>query len=964
MTSAQDILKIVDSLFRLKIAQNKVNFKNIEQYDEFFVKTFTGVIKNAEIALPEIDIQCEFEDELDDLKNELYKEFCPKFSGSSARLLQIIAPEHQEWLNAKKPKLSHSQWNAFSNYLLNCKHFTEESLKPIDDISEKIIDLLEDPTKKENIKVKGLLMGEVQSGKTNTFTAVCHKAIDVGWKFIIILAGMTNDLRVQTQKRMNSDLIGETLSSKAKEQFCGIKSFSKEYQKSSVVFWNLTTTEDDFVQTQKSDKLEDRDNHVAIAICKKNSGILNNLISWLGGDENSDINLDRKKIAKQMPCLIIDDESDQASINSNKDDEEATAVNTAIRTLTEFFDKSAYLAITATPFANIFINPQLDLYLKDNPTTDKLPDLYPKNFILVKPSPDNYVGVVQLFGDGDNEDNYNKLQEQVVIPINHEDANEIFATPLKKDSVIDKLPPSLIEAIRYFVCCCAMKEFLHDDHCTMLIHVDFRKNNHKSISELVSEFIENETNSIKLEKGFDAYELENSETFKAYQKIWNEGCQRKQHKEDAPKFIDITKKNFLEVWRKYLFKAIEKIRLETINSDNDGEKLSSIYENHKNTKLIAVGGYALARGITLEGLCVTYLCRKSSSIDTLLQMGRFFGYRENCIDYMKIWMTKTIEEMFEEAAQAQIEFVNQVQEMNDSPNANPLTFGFKIKKAPTYLKLRIAAANKMRHSQDVTLDINIPGHALQSSKLPMRVEDLDNNIQEIKKFLSKIGEPRPEIIGKNTIEHGYNKDIVWNNVDPEKIATLIDNFNAYGWGDVNKQSISKYIRDKLLNERWQVRVISKNRGNDKAEDVFGISRKIGKAAGKLRIKKQDNCQYFYFSKGSIMSGDDLGRCLSKDDYVELCEICKIMNPEKKSITAPDILTKLDDGVIPCQLLIYSLDPSFEEDNEINRETYKDKICGLVIGIPRNKDTKDKELTVKYSINDIYALNLNNEYSEY
>lgn len=950
------VINMIESAFKKDIATFKGKFKDINEYDEIFEKIYNQAKSKGDKALEIFGIQMA-EDDIDNLKNDLYQEFSPKFSESSSKILQIVSPKHIEWLKDKKDNISFNQWHFFSDYLINNKHFPDYCLEPIDKITDKIIDLMQDPTKEEQVKVKGLLMGEVQSGKTNTFTAVCHKAIDVGWKFIIILAGMTNDLRVQTQKRMNSDLIGENLSIIAKEQFCGIKKYSEKYKKSSAVFWNLTTTEDDFVQTQKSDKFDDRDNHVVIAICKKNSGILNNLITWLGGNEKSEINLDRKEIAKKMPCLIIDDESDQASINSKKDEEEATAVNKAIRKLTEFFDKSAYLAVTATPFANIFINPQLDMYLKDNPRKEQLPDLYPKDFILVKPSPDNYTGVVQLFGEGDKE-NYNKLQEQVVIPINKDDENEIFKTPLKKESIIDKLPPSLIEAIRYFICCCAIKEFYYDDHCTMLIHVDFRKDHHKIISDLVYDFIEQDMNSIMLEKGLDDKDLENSSTFNLYKKIWNCGCQRKNHKEKAPTFLDITKKEFIEVWKNYLYKAIEKIRLETINSDNDGEKLTSIYENHKNTKLIAVGGYALARGITLEGLCVTYLCRKTSSIDTLLQMGRFFGYREKCINYMKIWMTETIEEMYEEAAQAQEEFISQVQEMNDSPNANPLSFGFKIRKAPSYLKLRIAATNKMRHSQEVILDVNIPGHALQSSKLPMDPDELDKNISEVTSFLSKIGNPNSE----KRNEHGNNKDIVWKNVDPEKIATLIDNFNAYGWGDVNKQSISKYIREQLLNENWQVRVISKRSNEENLENVFGLNQKIGKAKCQLKVKKLDNCNYFYFNKGAIMSGDDLGRCLSHDDFITLKETVT----NKKNLTTLDILTKQTKDKIPCQLLVYALDPDFAEDcDEKNfKKIFKNKICGLVIGIPKDKNSKDKQLTVKYSINDIYTLNLNNDYVDY
>ena len=347
----------------------------------------------------------------------------------------------------------------------------------------------------------------------------------------------------------------------------------------------------------------------------------------MGGDPNSPKrNADRREIATKIPCLIVDDEADQASPNTSKEDQDFTAVNGAIRNLLQYFHKSAYLAVTATPYANIFINPQL----QEQSDKTVLPDLFPNNFIFVKESPIGYTGVHQLFGVDENntESNSNDLEDQVVItiPPNEE---ETLRKPIKKDAVIESLPPSLIKALRYFFCCCVYKEITVNSHLSMLVHVDFRRSNHKTISSLIKEFIEKEKNSVKLQQGLVESELESDRRYKEYKEIWDLGCFSKNVSKKTESFKKLSKRDFYSVWKNNLFESICKIGdPQTINSDYRGEKLADIYEKNKNSKLILVGGYALSRGITIEGLCVTYLTRKSVAIDTLLQMGRFFGYTD------------------------------------------------------------------------------------------------------------------------------------------------------------------------------------------------------------------------------------------------------------------------------------------------------------------------------------------------
>ena len=920
-------------------------FKDLEvtldTYPLVFEQKYGEVLKQISPILKSTNVT---DDDLNDLKNDCFNKFQNKCSFQSSEIISLVDPDHKEWLKEKTASIKWNQWNAYSNYLKTEKKFNQKNVDAIGDLADKIIDRIEDPEKDTEIKVKGLLMGEVQSGKTGSFMAVLHKATDVGWRFIIVLSGLTDDLRFQTQQRINSDFIGYTLSEREDHQNCGIREVSEHYD--FINFEPLTTLHKDFSQNQLSKILKNQEKSVYIAVCKKNSRILNNLLKWLGGDPDSpQKNADRREIANKIPCLIVDDEADQASPNTKKDFDEYTAVNGAIRNLLNFFNKSAYLAVTATPYANIFINPQL----QESQEQHKLPDLFPQNFIFVKPSPEGYVGVHQLFGidDCQSDDFKNKLEEKVVITIEHND-EEIFKQPLKKDSVIEKLPPSLITALRYYFCCCVYKEITIDSHVSMLAHIDYRKTNHRTISELIDEFYESELNELKLGQGLSLKELNSNDRYLSYKEIWEQGCVSRSTSIKTDTFESLSKSDFQSVWRNNFVKAIEKIRIETINSDYKGEKLADIYEKFPNSKLILVGGYALSRGITIEGLCVTYLTRKSATVDTLLQMGRFFGYRGYDTKIMKIWLSQNIKEMFEESDMAQQEFVEQVKIMNDH-DQTPSTFGFKIHQAPAYLKLRVAAKNKMYHSKSITLDANIAGHPLQSSKLPLETELLRKNKEIVSSFINKL-DRTAELKQTNL---NKNCDIVWTNVDSELIAELVSNFNAYGWGDINRANIAEFINEKLKNEKWIVTVLSNNNESNDRLNLFKLKQSVYAIPSKVYIKDLGK-KFIYFEKGSLMRGYDLSRRLTKIEKDKLQESC-----DSEELTNNDVVRNQPNLPLKPQLIIYSVQPNFFRD-AVDEKEYKNLICGLAIGVPCGKDLKKTELKLKYDVNDIFMFNLDRE----
>ncbi len=932
----------------------KNSFKDItvtlDTYSDLFEKNFNKVFEEIKMlnrfALYVNQLENSPKD-LKEFKDDFFKKYTSLCSYQTDKVYAIEDPEHKEWLKDKYNSIQWNQWNAYAEYLKNKKCFSRKSIDSIGQLADRIIDRFEDPTLDNNIKVKGLLMGEVQSGKTCFFMATIHKAVDVGWRFIIVLAGLTDDLRFQTQERINEDFIGYTLSRESYYQNCGIRKLFNKYD--YFHFEPITTLDKDFSKDQGS-KILSKHNSVYVAVCKKNSRILNNLLEWLGGNpDNPDKNSDRREIAQNIPCLIIDDEADHASLNTKKEIDEYTAVNGAIRNLLKYFRKSAYLAVTATPYANLFINPQV----LESDQIYQLPDLFPNNFIFVKLTPKGYTGVNELFGKDDNDPDCQsgQLEDQVIIPIEN-NVEEIFNNSLAKDASIDKLPPSLILALRYFFCCCVFKELTIDSHVSMLVNIDYRKSNHKSISDLIEDFWKAECNAIRLAQGLDKSELLSDERYLAYKKIWEEGCISNEFECSSNyTFEYLSKTEFDNIWKHSLFSAMEKIRLETINSDYRGDKLANIYKTYKNLKIILVGGYSLSRGVTIEGLCVSYLTRRTSAVDTLVQMGRFFGYRGYDTRIMKVWLTDVIKDMFKESCCAQKEFIEQVNIMNDH-DQTPSTFGFKIHQAPAYLKLRIAARNKMHHSTNLTLDVNIAGQVLQSSKLPFDKDLLIKNKEIVAEFLSELNSNNVMKVSPDVTDY---PDAYWDNVDSFQISKLVSEFNAIGWGEIMRADIAEYISKKLSDFKWTVTVLSNYRTLHDKLDLFNLGRKFVAIPSKVYLKRDDK-KYIYFSSGSLMRGSDLSRRLSSEQI----SILKRDYPKDKELSNTAIARNKPRLNLNPQLIIYSVQPNFFKD-PVFKKDYQDIICALGLAVPCTGDLERTRLKINYDVNDIYRYNLPDDY---
>lgn len=350
---------------------------------------------------------------------------------------------HQSWLPAKRATFDFFFWNRYKKYLEEVKHWNPRVTTNLGKISDEILDLCGDPSE-DHFAIKGLVLGDVQSGKTANYTAICNKAADTGYRIIIILAGLQENLRKQTQERLDAECSGRKseyyLDPKAeqgiKNQPVGVGRYGTAKKIAS--FTSVTKDFDSGVLRSNDLGIENV-NCPVILVIKKNKRILNNLIKWLSSN-----NTHNAAGQIELPLLLIDDEADNASVNTKDPDSSPAAINDCIRRLLLLFSKTTYLGITATPFANIFIDPENN------------EDLFPADFIYALSAPTDYIGADRIFGD--DGDHYGMLE-----PIDIFDLESCFPAKHKKDFVVSSLPDDLYEAANYFLLANAIRDYRGDN---------------------------------------------------------------------------------------------------------------------------------------------------------------------------------------------------------------------------------------------------------------------------------------------------------------------------------------------------------------------------------------------------------------------------------------------------------------------------------------------------------------------
>lgn len=598
--------------------------------------------------------------------------------------------------------------NKYENYL------KEEGMPPVivDTISksnDEVLSLLDDPYKSESFQRRGLVIGDVQSGKTSNYLSLITKAADAGYKFIIVIAGIHNNLRKQTQQRIDYGFIGREsldLNKRDKRAKVGVGLEHGRYPDEDYPHpISLTTQDEDFngkFASQFQTEIGDF-NKPVILVIKKNRYTLRNLERWL-----ITYNTTHKVGSKiDAPMLMIDDESDNASINTNKIEDDPTITNDYLRKILNLFSKSCYVGYTATPFANIFIDPES--------YSDSYEDLFPKDFIYCLNPPSNYFGPQKIFLDDD--------YERVRVPLYKDEVEAVFPNKHKKTLHVTHLPESMKNAVYTFVLTKAVRNLRDQEksHCSMLINVSTFVDVQNQIANHVSSFLKNIGNNIVLNgsMGSSFYD----ETIHKFKKIYlHRFVNNSLSEEEYPEWEDV----LAELVRIFDDSPKDYDRdVFVVNSKTQKPLDYSEYSRQKRGLMaIVIGGFSLSRGLTIEGLTVSYFYRNTQMYDTLLQMGRWFGYRPDYEDLCRIYMTDQAFAWYQHITKAVEDLRNQVARMHQV-RATPKDFGLYVQSSDD--GLLVTARNKSRRGQKFEVSKSFSGELKELYLLTKDIETQEYN---------------------------------------------------------------------------------------------------------------------------------------------------------------------------------------------------------------------------------------------
>jgi hypothetical protein len=722
--------------------------------------------------------------------------------------VSLVDPtDHIEWLADAKTQRCWDFWERYERYLLDVKNLPPRVKWRLDETTDRILGKIEDPQRPGRWRRTGLVVGQVQSGKTANYIGLACKAADAGYKLIVVLAGIHNSLRSQTQLRIDEGLIGfdtqyQQRSDAEKSSKIGVGALPGAPRLNIASLTTSAETGDFRRQIANNLSLPIGDYPVVLVV-KKHRSILDNLRNWIVEVHGVPVAEKSQKKVPDVPLLIVDDEADHASVDTSKNDPdvEPTAINRAIRLLLNSFDKAAYVGYTATPFANIYIDPDAD-------HADLGADLFPDSFIEKIDPPSDYLGPEAVFGlsadDPDDDDvKPRPLYRRVA------DYQQWMPDRHKKDwTPPDRLPDSLRMALNSFVLTCAARRARgqRNTHNSMLVHVTRFQDVQMRVYTQLADHVHLMRDRLR-----DVHGGEAAAQIGELKRIWDTDYRTTTAKftaDEAPRLS----------WDQVsveLLPALQRIQVKAINgSSRDALE----YYEHRRTGLsvIAVGGDKLSRGLTLEGLSVSYYLRASKAYDTLLQMGRWFGYRPRYEDLCRLFTTPTLRDAYVEITAADHDLRRQFEEMA-ALGETPTRFGLRVRDSS--IGLTVTAANKMRRGQKVKLSYS--GDIPETVAFDMSDDVVAGNLANLEKFVAALDEA-----AESQVDGG---SIMWRNVTG---TTVVDKFIEGYRADphvhrVRPAFIAEYIRRCVAAGElgaWTVRLV----GNSAADHERTIgNRRVG-----------------------------------------------------------------------------------------------------------------------------------------
>lgn len=824
-----------------------------------------------------------------------------------------------EWFINLKPKLSFDYSNRYFDFLRG-NDFPDVTLKTISESTEKVLGYCADPRGNSHIcaqKKRGLVVGDVQSGKTSNYIALINMACDAGYNIIVLLAGMTSSLRQQTQDRIDEGFIG----AKSDSLNDGPVYIGVGFEQSKYFGIPLTNHTNDFVKFVKQNQNAGSEdyNKPIVLVVKKNKSILEGVSEWLKPGKNN--------IKKKANILIIDDEADNASVNTKKDPSEMTAINAAIRKIYNNFPIASYVGYTATPFANIFINP-----FEEDPSNQ---DLFPADFIVLLETPSNYFGFDKAF-----EKNGSKYKH--ITRINKDDMYYL-PTDHKKDVSYDGLAKDLEDAILNFYL------------CNVIRTLDGKPTNHRSMLVNISRFNDVQKKIVdKIQEFHDSFKEELSELDKRDDKYYFRSSKLKRLHD-----LFMEEENYVVARSKYNWEVIKfnlwnEVKQVIVSLINNSIKNRFSYDDYKEVgaRVIIVGGFVLSRGLTLEGLIISYFDRNSVAYDTLLQMCRWFGYRFGYEDLCKIYMTQESLDSFEAVNEAVCNLKEQFKQLADS-HKTPKDFGLMVKESPETLEttLLVTSRNKMYNTKQVYCTLNYSGFAVDTSKISKSYFTNKHNYDQI------------ELLFTNLIAQGFSIDnsgsrLLIKGIPCDFVAKFINEIKIpYVNTKFDQDSLSTYIlSDDNQYKEWDLVVAS-----GKSQTNFELfNDKIVKASER-KYDVNDKEDFFRISgtKNRLFEPSIFASGLTDKMISDVKEFARneVLEGRRKS-PAPIVADYLNVRGRNPLLVIYPVVLRGEKNNDtFEKAKYKNVVFGFAIGFP----STEKGVRIKYRANKIKLEQLLNRF---
>lgn len=747
--------------------------------------------------------------------------------------------KYEPWVDQCWETNDQYYWKRYRT-LLERNEWPTKVIRDIGKVTDDILDQCGNPQATSYPwQKRGLVIGDVQSGKTSVFTGLINKAADAGYRVIIVLTGMLESLRVQTQDRLDREFVGHS----SRED-----KVTKETKVIGVGLINPLRSPSSFTSIYMDFNKQIRStsnvslasiNEPVLLVIKKNVSVLKSVKKWL-----KEKNLQGQYV--EHPLFLIDDEADNASVNTNKDDEDPTKVNAEIRNLLALFKNASYVGFTATPFANVFINP--------DEIGEHSEDLFPSNFIRTTNIPSNYFGVQKMLGEQGLDDDISYEDSPYLCQIT--DAEEPLPLKHKKEHAVAGLWPSLQEAVRQYLLANAIMDLRQSKqlHRSMMINVSRFTQIQNNIAEKVEDYLEELLRDIEVHGA--SPQADKNPTISMLRDTYCEN------------YADCSGFEWEEV-RNSLYRSNKSVKVFVVNTSRESKRNRLDYDGNKHgLRAIVIGGLAIARGVTLEGLCISYLYRSTAYYDTLMQMGRWFGYRPGYEDLCRIWLSEDTANYYRQIARATEELKAEVDIMSEA-RLSPKDFGLKVRESPD--ALLITSRNKMRTGQDIVLRTSYSSYFVETAQL--KKSSNEENIKCTQKLVRQIKER-----GIEEEQTDFKGRRMFRNVPKELIADYIEKFEVHprcyqlSHYDENELGMAHFVRNTAIKclQEWDVVFEQRRSASDESEIIdLGLDAPLNcirRCVSDIDSWKKGD---LFFDRNRVATSDLEAATLSREEFEEL-----------------------------------------------------------------------------------------------